>query len=257
MDIPLYEMGITGIFTKSLDLALLREQVDVAVHSLKDVPTQLPNGLATFAILQREDPLDLAVTRADKDYPADAVVATGSLRRQAQWLRRHPDHRIVDLRGNVQTRLAKLESGDWTAALFAAAGLKRMEIKPRFFEELHWMIPAPAQGAVTVVGREADLEKYRTVYAGLNHRETRTCVELERAFLRSLEGGCTAPIGAYARIIDGRVHFRGGLFSEDGSQAVEIEKIVAQVEDLAELAHIWANEVREKGGREILNGLKR
>jgi hydroxymethylbilane synthase len=245
-------MGITGIFTRSLDIALLNGEVDIAVHSMKDVPTQLPLCLTSFAVLEREDSGDLAVLKSDAPLPGDAVVATGSLRRKAQWLKRHPGHRVVDLRGNVQTRLSKLENQPWHAALFAKAGLERMGIRPEHCVQLDWMMPAPAQGAILVVGREEDHSKYQSVFSRINHAETENCVALERAFLRELEGGCTAPIGALAQIRDGELEFRGGLYYTDGSQSVEIYRKVSMDEVHTDLAHEWARSLLEQGGERIM-----
>ncbi len=252
LETPLYEMGITGIFTRSLDIALLNGEVDIAVHSMKDVPTQLPLGLTSFAILEREDSQDLAVLKSDAPLPEDAVVATGSLRRRAQWLKRYPGHQVVDLRGNLQTRLSKLETQPWHAALFAKAGLERMGIQPEFYLPLDWMMPAPAQGAILVVGREEDWDKYQTVFNEINHAETQNCVELERSFLRELEGGCTAPIGALAQIRDGELEFRGGLYATDGSQSVEIYRRVHMEEVHTEMAQEWARSLLEQGGDRIM-----
>lgn len=257
LDVPLYEMGITGIFTRALDLALIRNEVDIAVHSMKDVPTLLPRGLNVFAVLAREDPADLAVRKSSDPLSERATVATGSLRRKAQWLRRYPGHRVVDLRGNVQTRLSKLNTENWQGALFASAGLSRMEIDPPYSERLDWMIPAPAQGAIAVVGRAEDQEKYRAVYSSLNHRESQICVELERAFLRELEGGCTAPIGALAQRDGEEIFFRAGLYSEDGKQAVEIDRRIPLTQCSTQRAREWAQEVLECGGSEIMQGLSR
>jgi len=255
LETPLYEMGITGIFTRSLDIALLNGEVDIAVHSMKDVPTQLPTGLASFAVLKREDSGDLAVLKSDDPLPDDAVVATGSLRRKAQWLKRYPGHQVVDLRDNVQTRLAKLESQPWHAALFARAGLERMGITPQYCRPLDWMMPAPAQGAILVVGREEDYSKYQSVFNEIDHAETRSCVELERAFLRELEGGCTAPIGALAQIEAGELEFRGGLYSVDGSRSVEVYRKVNTDEAQPELAQEWARSLLDQGGDRIMQFL--
>ena len=167
---PLYEMGITGIFTKTLDVAMLNGDIDVAVHSLKDVPTSLPKGIVQGAVLKRGNTRDMLVFKNNEEFLSqkDAVIATGSLRRRAQWLNRYPTHTVVDLRGNVNLRLQKLEDNqDWNAAVFAAAGLGRLGIKPENSFNLDWMIPAPAQGAIMVAALEAD-ESTRAILAEIN-----------------------------------------------------------------------------------------
>ena len=154
LDKPLYELGITGVFTKNLDIALLNNKIDIAVHSFKDVPTKLPFGIVQGAILKRGDFNDVLVIKEDENFftKESAIIATGSLRRKAQWLYRYPHHTITGLRGNVNTRLQKLEDNDWDGAIFAAAGLKRLKLLPEKEKhiKLDWMIPAPAQGAVMV-----------------------------------------------------------------------------------------------------------
>src|SRR5690606_29463946 len=157
LDKPLYELGITGIFTKTLDVAMLSGQVDIAVHSMKDVPTALPKGIVQAAVLERASENDLLVYKHDLDFfTKEATIATGSLRRQAQWLHRYPHHKVVDLRGNVNTRLQKLADNSWEGAIFASAGLDRIGKKPQKFISLDWMIPAPAQGAMVVVALAQD-----------------------------------------------------------------------------------------------------
>ncbi|MDO8317142.1 MAG: hydroxymethylbilane synthase, partial [Flavobacterium sp.] len=152
LDKPLYELGITGIFTKTLDIAMINGQVDIAVHSMKDVPTALPIGIVQAAVLERANTLDILVHKGNLDFlNGEGTIATGSLRRQAQWLNKYPNHKVVDLRGNVNTRMQKLQESDWNGAVFAAAGLERINLKPSNYIDLDWMIPAPAQGAMVVV----------------------------------------------------------------------------------------------------------
>ncbi len=157
LDKPLYELGITGIFTKTLDIAMINGQVDIAVHSMKDVPTALPTGIVQAAVLERANVLDILVHKGNTDFLNEkATIATGSLRRQAQWLNKYPNHSVVDLRGNVNTRMQKLQDNDWSGAVFAAAGLERINLKPDTFINLDWMVPAPAQGAMVVVAMGND-----------------------------------------------------------------------------------------------------
>lgn len=218
---PLYKMGIRGIFTRSLDIALLANRIDIAVHSLKDVPTTNPKGLMHLSVLPRGPVHDVLVCRNASTIPndmyANGVVGTSSIRRQAQWLRRYPNFKVEVLRGNVQTRLRKLEESIWNGAIFAAAGLQRLGIEPEHAVPLDWMIPAPAQGAIGVVFREDDDIALKLALQ-LQHKETAICTEQERTFLQVLEGGCTAPIGALAIIRDNTLYFEGQVLSPDGKQ---------------------------------------
>ncbi len=224
LDKPLYEFGITGIFTKTLDVAMISGQVDIAVHSMKDVPTALPHGIVQAAVLKRANVHDILVHKGSLEFLLDAgTIATGSLRRQAQWLNRYPNHKVVDLRGNVNTRLQKLKDNSWDGAVFAAAGLERINLTPQNHIELDWMIPAPAQGAMVVVAMAND-DYCIEAASKLNHFESQMATQIERDFLKTLEGGCTAPIGALATIVDNVIRFEGALLSLDGKQKIHIEK---------------------------------
>jgi hydroxymethylbilane synthase len=208
---PIFAMGIQGVFTKALDIALLENRIDLAVHSLKDVPTRLPEGLQLAAVLERGSAFDVLVQTHKADLEQASTIATGSLRRKAQWLHRYPHHHVVNLRGNVQARMDKLFSSNWEGAVFAKAGLERVELLGSHFQELKWMIPAPAQGAIGVVCRTDDFELIEFLKK-INHQTTRECVDIERDFLRILEGGCSAPIGAHAVIARDKIQFKGGVF---------------------------------------------
>ncbi|HEU4496272.1 MAG TPA: hydroxymethylbilane synthase [Flavobacterium sp.] len=227
LDIPLYEFGITGIFTKTLDAAMIRGEIDIAVHSLKDVPTALPRGIVPAAVLKRADHRDILVHKGNLDFLHSAgTIATGSLRRQAQWLHQYPAHKVEDLRGNVNTRLQKLKDNEnWNGAVFAKAGLERIEVLPESHILLDWMVPAPAQGAMAVAAMEKD-DFCREAASKLNHFESELCTAIERQFLKTLEGGCTAPIGAFAEVIANQIRFKGVLFSVDGKEKIEIEKTI-------------------------------
>ena len=223
---PIYELGITGVFTRTLDIALLNEEIDIAVHSLKDVPTLLPKGIVQATVLKRGNVRDTLVFKKNEEFLAqeNAIIATGSLRRKAQWLNRYPTHTLVGLRGNVNTRLQKLENNsDWNGAIFAAAGLGRIGLTPQNAVNLEWMVPAPAQGAIMIACLESDKETLE-ICSALNHEETEICTQMERAFLNKLEGGCSAPIGALAFIKDEEVHFHGIILSEDGTKKVEAKR---------------------------------
>ena len=256
LDVPLYELGITGIFTKTLDIAMIRGEVDIAVHSMKDVPTALPKGIVQAAVLERADSRDILVHKGNTNFFTDAAtIATGSLRRQAQWLNRYPNHNVVDLRGNVNTRLKKLEDNDWEGAVFAAAGLERINLTPTNHIMLDWMIPAPAQGAMLVVAMEND-PFCREALAKLNHKPTELATFIERQFLKKLEGGCTAPIGALATYVDDEIRFEGVLLSIDGSEKLHIEKVIALTDDIANFGNACAEEILQNGGAELMEQIK-
>jgi hydroxymethylbilane synthase len=248
---PIYQMGISGVFTRSLDLALLNEEIDIAVHSMKDVPTALAEGLEIVAILERGNTDDVLVKSPTK---GETLVATGSLRRKAQWLRKYPNHTVTGLRGNVQTRLDKVSANAWLGGIFALAGLERLEIKGLEIEVLDWMLPAPAQGAVVVIAK-SDRPDLKEALSIINHHNTALETRLEREFLRLLEGGCSSPIGAIAKVINEKIEFKGGLYSLDGSRAVTIEKRTTRSKALSEIS-AWANEILNSGGSEILKELK-
>ncbi|MCT4665476.1 MAG: hydroxymethylbilane synthase [Flavobacteriales bacterium] len=206
LDTPLPLMGGKGVFTKALDDALLSGAIDFAVHSLKDVPTRLPEGIQMAAILKRASWEDVLVVRKDLKFmeeDREMVIATSSLRRQTQWKSRYPNTKVVDIRGNVQTRIAKLRASNWDGAIFAAAGLERMDLDHEIAMRLDWMLPAPGQGAIAIVCRENDTEILSKLQK-LHHPETANNVLSERQYLHVLNGGCSAPIGARARVENGK-----------------------------------------------------
>lgn len=258
LDKPLYELGITGIFTKTLDIAMINDQVDIAVHSMKDVPTALPTGIVQAAVLERANILDILVHNGNTDFlQSEATIATGSLRRQAQWWNKYPKHTVVDLRGNVNTRMQKLKDNDWNGAIFAAAGLERINLKPENYMDLDWMIPAPAQGAMVVVAMANDNFTIDAV-SQLNDIETEICTHIERQFLKTLEGGCTAPIGAIAKYNEDEdaIEFKGVLLSIDGKQKLEIAKNVA-ISEWKKLGFYAAQEILNNGGTELMVEIKK
>ena len=255
LDKPLYELGITGIFTKTLDYAMINGQVDIAVHSMKDVPTALPIGIVQAAVLERANTLDILVHKGNLDFlSGEGIIATGSLRRQAQWLNKYPNHNVVDLRGNVNTRMQKLQESDWSGAVFAAAGLERINLKPTDFIDLDWMIPAPAQGAMVIVAMAND-DFSKEAVSQLNDIEAEVCTHIERQFLKTLEGGCTAPIGALAKINNNEIHFVGNLFSIDGKEKLEIERTTS-LDNWTDFGKDCANEILEKGGDKLMKTIK-
>lgn len=256
LDKPLYELGITGIFTKTLDIAMLKGEVDIAVHSMKDVPTALPIGIVQAAVLERASTLDILVHKGNLDFlNSDGIIASGSLRRKAQWLSKYPTHKVEDLRGNVNTRMQKLKDNNWNGAIFAAAGLERINLKPSDYVDLNWMIPAPAQGAMLVVAMEND-SFTKEALAHLNHKETEICTYIERQFLRTLEGGCTAPIGALATITEKQINFEGVLFSLDGKQKFTIKKS-CNFDSYIDFGQNCANEILQNGGKPLMQELRK
>lgn len=251
---PIYELGITGVFTRTLDIALLNNEIDIAVHSMKDVPTVLPEGVIQAAVLKRANYSDILVLKDNEEFfgQKEATIATGSLRRKAMWLNRYPTHTVVDLRGNVNTRLEKLEDNDWNGAIFAAAGLERLGIRPAGAVNLSWMLPAPAQGAIMIAALDED-DYVKDACEQLNHHETAVCTKIEREFLNLLEGGCTAPIGALA-YVDERteeINFKGVLLSKDGKKKIEVAK-TAPVDRHRYLAKDCAEQIINRGGKQLM-----
>lgn len=252
---PLYSMGITGVFTKDLDVALLNGEIDIAVHSLKDVPTQMPENLDLITYLERDFPQDVLVrnSKAEGKPLHELKVATSSLRRRAFWLKEFKGTEFADIRGNVQTRLQKLENGLADATLFSLAGIKRLGLDLSF-EELPFMLPAPSQGVVTVAGRKEATE-ITEILNKITHRETQLCVEAEREFLNTLEGGCTAPIGAFAEILGNQMRLRARLCSLDGSQCIETDDIFS-LSEAEGAGRRFAEQVLANGGKAIMDEIK-
>ena len=278
LNTPLYEIGVQGIFTRSLDIAMLNGRIDLAVHSMKDVPTQLPDGITQSAVLERASYKDLLVFKGEKDEMLQRLnlptsnhqlqtsnlklqtsnlsltIATSSNRRQAQWLNRYPDTKIENLRGNVNTRLRKVEESNWNGAIFAAAGLDRINLRPVKSIELDWMLPAPAQGAIMVVCKTDDDYSLQAC-AAFNDEATAICTKVERDFLRALMGGCSMPISALAEIKEGKIYFRGNILSVEGKEKVEVEKIV-EIKEAAMLGTIAAKELLDNGGQAIVEAIR-
>jgi hydroxymethylbilane synthase len=254
---PLYELGVQGIFTKNLDVALLNNKIDLAVHSLKDVPTQLATGIRQAAVLKRASYKDILVFKGDKKEIEDELnnklestfnnqlptftIATSSIRRKAQWLNRYPHNTIENLRGNVNTRLKKLKENNWNGAIFAAAGLERINLRPKNSIDLDWMLPAPAQGAITISCREKDQLSFDAAHL-LNDEATEICTRIERDFLRTLLGGCSTPISALAVLENDKIIFKGNVCSTDGKQKFEITKEVS-IENKNDLGVVSAHEI--------------
>ena len=252
---PLYELGVQGIFTKTLDAALLNNKIDIAVHSMKDVPTQLAKGIKQAAVLKRAsykdifvfkdksivDSWQLTVDRINSPFGDGGIIATSSIRRKAQWLHRYPKHSIENLRGNVNTRLKKVYEHEWNGAIFAAAGLERINLRPKNSVDLNWMLPAPAQGAIMVVCREDDSFSFEACKF-FNNVDTALCTKIERDFLRTLLGGCSTPISALAEVKNDKIVFKGNICSVDGKEKIEIEKETS-IKDSEQLGVNAANEI--------------
>ena len=253
---PLYSLGITGVFTKDLDIALLNNEIDIAVHSLKDVPTILPQNIEVSAVLERDFPQDVLVRKSsskNKDL-AELKIATSSLRRRAFWSEKFPNTHFSDIRGNVQTRLKKLEEGDFDATLFSLAGIKRMKMELEY-EMLDFMISAPSQGVVAISSRVDDVET-KAILQKINHKTTQICVEIERNFLRTLEGGCTAPIGAIAVFEENKIKFSGRLNSLDGSKTINVVEEF-EYDDSENYGKKFAEFVLKNGGKEMMEEIKK
>ncbi len=255
LDTPLAKVGGKGLFVKELEQAMLEGRADIAVHSMKDVPVDFPVGLELHTICEREDPRDAFVSNQYQDIdslPAGAVVGTSSLRRQCQLKARRPDLDIRDLRGNVNTRLAKLDDGQYDAIILAAAGLIRLEMNDRIrsFISAEESLPANGQGAVGIECRSDD-DVIKALLAPLEHNETRIRVDAERAMNRRLQGGCQVPIGAYAIVENEQVYLRGLVGSLDGQQILRAESS-APIAQAQQLGVALAEDLLSQGADEIL-----
>jgi hydroxymethylbilane synthase len=254
-DRPLAEAGGKGLFTKEIEEALLAGTIDLAVHSSKDMPTVLPEGLVLSAFLPREDPRDAFIGRNAnpaaktlRELPGGAVVGTASLRRQALVKHLRPDLKIVPLRGNVETRLRKLEAGDFDATILAVAGLKRLGLlaAATSFLDAEDFVPAVGQGAIGIETRDDDA-KTRALVAAINDADTATALAAERAFLAVLDGSCRTPIGGHARISGGRIHFRGLIAKTDGSEIFDVTR-EGRAGDAAKLGAEAGHDLKARAG---------
>ncbi len=250
-DVPLAKVGTKGLFTKEIEEALLDGRAHLAVHSLKDLPTELPEGLVLAAVPEREDPRDAVVGKTLANLPLGAKVGTSSLRRAAQLRQLRPDLKVESVRGNLDTRLRKLDEGQYDAILLAAAGLKRLGWGDRIAEILppELMCPAVGQGALAIETR-AGFDKV----AMLDHADTHTAVMAERALLGALGGGCQVPIGAYATVSEGRVRLLAIVAAPDGTQVIRAEAEGPAAEAAAIGARVAAD-LLERGARQILQAV--
>jgi hydroxymethylbilane synthase len=261
-DTPLAKIGGKGLFTKELDEALLDGRIDLAAHSLKDVPFDLPDGLFIAAVPPREAPWDVFISRGPKleTLPAGSTIGTGSLRRQIQLARRFPALRVVPMRGNVDTRLRKLDAGEFDGIILAAAGLRRLGHAARIVQTFNedTMLPAIGQGALAVVCRGNDARVLRHL-AALEDSETRLAVTAERSLLRALEGSCQVPIAALARVTGNRMRIRALLANIPGTRVIEdeIEAAIDGVESASALGAALADSLLRQGGDRILDEIRR
>lgn len=258
LDTPLAKVGGKGLFVKELEVAILEGRADIAVHSMKDVPVDFPDGLGLEVICEREDPRDAFVSNhfsSINALPQGAVVGTSSLRRQCQIRAARPDLQIKDLRGNVGTRLAKLDAGNYDAIILAAAGLKRLKLEQRIrdFISAEDSLPANGQGAVGIECRTNDT-RVKTLLAPLEHVETRLRVVAERAMNTRLEGGCQVPIGAYAEINGDTLNLRGLVGNPDGSQVITAATS-GHKNDAEKMGIALAEELLSKGAKTILDAV--
>ncbi len=255
LDTPLAKVGGKGLFVKELEVGMLQGDADIAVHSMKDVPVEFPEGLHLGAICQREDPRDAFVSNEHADIkalPHGAIVGTSSLRRQCQIRAWRPDLQIKDLRGNVNTRLSKLDHSEYDAIILASAGLIRLGFKERIRQYLDTDISLPAvgQGAVGIECRVDD-ERINQLIAPLNHEATKTCVIAERAMNQRLEGGCQVPIAGYAQLEYGQIKMRGLVGRPDGKQVIR-GNIEGSAKNAEQLGRMLADDLLSRGAKEIL-----
>jgi hydroxymethylbilane synthase len=258
LDVPLAKVGGKGLFVKEIETALLEGQIDLAVHSMKDMPAEVPPGLCIGVVPERENPLDILISRnghAFKDLPQGANLGSSSLRRGAQVRHIRPDITVQPLRGNLDTRIRKLETEGLDAIILAAAGVKRLGMESRVTEYMSEdiMLPAIGQGALSIEVREDD-NAIRELIASMDHRETRLAVESERAFLTRLEGGCQVPIAAHAKIVGDQVDITGLVAEVDGSVLLR-ENMTGRVDKHEELGVKLADKLLEQGGRKILEDI--
>jgi len=288
---PLYALGVQGIFTKTLDAALLNNRIDIAVHSMKDVPVQLAKGIRQAAVLKRGSYKDILVLHPDlherntrftrtrvtllesggktkdnswsvplresPDNPGElerVIIGTSSIRRIAQWLNYYPGDGIENLRGNVGTRLRKLKESNWHGAIFAEAGLQRINLRPRDAVQLDWMLPAPAQGAIMIVCRENDKYAFKCCES-FNHEDTALCTKVEREFLKLLMGGCSTPISALAKVTKGYVNFRGNIASPDGKELLSVG-VRFPLTDSSKIARTAVEGILSQGGQSIIDKMR-
>ncbi len=261
LDSPLSKIGDKGIFTREIEIELLNGEIDLAVHSLKDLPTKLPEGLVIGAVTEREDVRDVLISKNNlklSELPDGATIATGSLRRRAQLLHFRKDFKFVDLRGNIDTRFKKFDESNWDGMVLAFAGVNRMNYSERISELISTdvILPAVGQGAIAIEIRESD-EKIFEMVRKINHYETELATRAERALLKYLEGGCQIPIGAFATLEDGKIKLSAVISNLDGTFLVRdsIEKEIGN--NVEEIGFELAQRLLEQGGTKILDEIRK
>ncbi len=257
-DRPLAMVGGKGLFVKEIETALLNNDIDLAVHSMKDMPGELPQGLIIGAIPKRENPFDVLISNGNRmlaDYKKSAKIGTSSLRRASQIKHIRPDLTIESIRGNLDTRIKKLKSGEYDAIILAAAGLIRLEQESRITEYLDEtiMIPAVGQGALCIETREND-DDILPIMEKLDHYDTKICVTGERAFLKQIEGSCHIPVACFGKIVNNDVVLTAVVASEDGKELIR-EQLVSPMDKMELNGRALADKVLEKGGKKILESL--
>jgi hydroxymethylbilane synthase len=255
LDVPLAKIGGKGLFVKEIETALLNKDIDLAVHSMKDMPSEIPDGLCLGAITKRENPQDVLISRNGSDLPSmskNARIGTSSLRRSSQLLHVHPELQIIPLRGNLDTRLKKLDSENLDAIVLAAAGVIRLGLLARItsYFDTSVILPAVGQGALGIEIRENDMLMQQAM-KHLDHFETHASVKAERAFLHQLEGGCQVPIAAYATVSNHTIHLTGMVAGLNGQPLLR-DEISAQTDQADTLGKTLANNLLERGAKEIL-----
>ncbi|MTK52258.1 hydroxymethylbilane synthase [Paludibacter sp.] len=260
LDVALSKIGDKGLFTKELEVALLSNEVDMAVHSLKDLPTFFPEGLQLGAVLPRAEVRDALVSKNGKtlkELGADDVIATSSLRRKAQLLAYNPEFQIVDIRGNVNTRLSKMDNGYCDAMIMAAAGLQRLNLDERITEIIdpENIIPAVSQGIIAIETRSDD-ERVAAVMSGINHQPTLQVAIAERAFLKAMDGGCQVPIGCYSEVSGDVIVFTGFVSDLKGEKTIRLSK-KGQLNDARAIALEISAQMAEQGAKEILDEIRK
>jgi hydroxymethylbilane synthase len=258
-DAPLSRLGGVGLFTKELEVALIKGKIDLAVHSAKDVPTEIPKELTIGATPKREDPHDVLISNNNatlEKLPDNARIGTSSLRRKAQLLAFRPDFKILDLRGNLDTRLQKLETEDLDAIIVAYAGLRRMDYKGQISQIIPFdiMLPAVGQGSLCIEIRKDD-SKINKIVLGIDDGQTRATVEAERALLAKLQGGCQIPIGAYAEIKKNDLHIEAVICTLDGDHTIK-DRHSGPVSQASKIGDELAQRMLDNGGRKILNEIR-
>lgn len=258
VDRSLADFGGKGLFTEEIEAALAENRIDIAVHSAKDLPTELPTALAIRAVLPREDFRDAFLSSkalSPSELPEGAIVGTSSLRRKAMVLRLRPDLKVVEFRGNVATRMRKLEEGIADATMLAAAGLNRLGLADEAASilEVDDFIPAVGQGVIAIEARRED-DRVGALLAPINDVTTATCLAAERAFLLALDGSCRTPIGGLATIVDGRIRFRGVIITPDGGRVHEIEED-GNLDDVESLGRGAGEELARRGGPDFFGGI--